>query len=328
MDVFTKDNLKALLSERETPRISMYLPTHRSMPDAIQNPIRLRKFLTEAERQLGVNSRKPTHAANMLQGVHSLLDDYSFWQHPSDGLAIFIAPNMFERYRLPIPFDELLVVAERFHVKPLLPYLSGDGRYYILAVSQKDVRFYRGTRQSIRQLPLEDVPKNLAEIMATDSSGRAPQFHSRTPGASADRSATYHGHGVGTEDQKDLILRYFRLIDHGVHELLHNETAPLVIVGVEYLHPLYREVNSYKYFLDKGVHGNPDGWSEEELRQHAWTLVQPHLEARRDGSAAALWGRPGSEVVVDEPCGNCPGRPCRARRHADHREWADTVGNV
>ncbi len=328
MDVFTKDNLKALLSERETPRISMYLPTHRSMPDAIQNPIRLRKFLTEAERQLGVNTRKPTHTTNLLQGVHSLLDDYSFWQHPSDGLAIFIAPNLFERYRLPIPFDELLVVAERFHVKPLLPYLSGDGRYYILAVSQKDVRFYRGTRQSIRQLPLENVPKNLAEIMATDSSGRAPQFHSRTPGASADRSATYHGHGVGAEDQKDLILRYFRLIDHGMHELLHNETAPLVIVGVEYLHPLYREVNSYKYFLDKGVHGNPDGWSEEELRRQTWTLVQPHLERAGTEALRRFGDARGLKLSSTSVAGNSPCRPCRARRHADHREWANSVGNV
>jgi hypothetical protein len=299
MDVFTKDNLKALLGESGTPCISLYLPMLHSMPDAMQNPIRFRNLLNEAERQLNVNGRKAAHSAGILNGARELLNDDDFWRHPSAGLAVFIAPDRFERFRLPLVFDEVLVVADRFHVKPILPFLSGDGRYYILALSQKDVRLFRGTRQSIRELPLERIPRNVAEIMATDSSERTLQPHTRTAGPAGEGSALFHGHAVAASEPKDVILRYFRRIDHGLCELLHSETAPLVLAGVDYLHPLYREVNSYKPLLEKGVSGNPGSWSEEELHQQAWKVVQPHFEQAR-ADALQRYGDAGSLKLAAE----------------------------
>jgi hypothetical protein len=42
-----------------------------------------------------------------------------------------------------------VVVTDRFHIKPLLPLLSGDGRFYVLALSQSEVRLLQGTRYSV-----------------------------------------------------------------------------------------------------------------------------------------------------------------------------------
>jgi len=47
-----------------------------------------------------------------------------------------------------------VVVSDRFHLKPLLPLLTGDGRFYILALSQNQVRLLQGTRYSVRGLYL------------------------------------------------------------------------------------------------------------------------------------------------------------------------------
>jgi hypothetical protein len=58
---------------------------------------------------------------------------------------MFSAPDVFRHYRLPFPFQEFVVVTERFHVKPLLPLLSGDGQFYLLALSQNGVRVLQGT---------------------------------------------------------------------------------------------------------------------------------------------------------------------------------------
>jgi hypothetical protein len=46
----------------------------------------------------------------------------------------------------------LVIVSERFHVKPLLPLLSGDGRFYVLALSQNEIRLLQGTRYSVEQV--------------------------------------------------------------------------------------------------------------------------------------------------------------------------------
>ncbi|RPJ11944.1 MAG: hypothetical protein EHM37_10145 [Deltaproteobacteria bacterium] len=42
-------------------------------------------------------------------------------------------------------FKELAVVSHRFHVKPLLPVLTSDGTFYILALSQNQLRLLEGT---------------------------------------------------------------------------------------------------------------------------------------------------------------------------------------
>ena len=40
---------------------------------------------------------------------------------------------------------------------------------------------------------------------------------------------------MGVDERKDELLRYFQHIDRGLHALLREETAPLVLAGVEYL---------------------------------------------------------------------------------------------
>jgi hypothetical protein len=282
MDSFTTANLKALLSERETPCISIYLPTHRAMPDTTQDPIRYRNLINEAERQLLKTGRKPAQVETLLGRARALLDEINFWTYQSDGLAVFLSPRSFEHFRLPLSFKELLVVADHFHVKPILPLLTSDGYFYILALSQKRVRFYRATRSGLREIEIPGVPQTMEAAMAGDTGERMMQIHTFPSGAAGGQSARmFHGHGADSETQKDMVQRYFRRIDRGLHELLQNATAPLILAGVEYLHPLYRTVNSYKYMADVGVFGNPDNWSGAELHRQAWTAIQPHFERTR-----------------------------------------------
>jgi hypothetical protein len=85
----------------------------------------------------------------------------------------------------------------------------------------------------------------------------------------------YHGHGVGIDDAKERIVEYFQQVDHGLHEVLRNEQAPLVLAGVEYLLPLYKEAATYAHVVGAGVTGNPDGRRAEELHERAWALVEP-----------------------------------------------------
>jgi hypothetical protein len=92
----------------------------------------------------------------------------------------------------------------------------------------------------------------------------------------------FHGHGVGKDDSKDRITEYFRLIDDGIHEVLRGEKVPLVFAGVDYLFPMYKEVNSYPGLLDEAVEGNPEGLSEHDLHDKAWEIVRPHFEQEQE----------------------------------------------
>ena len=259
------------------------MPTHRAGRETRQNPIRLKNLLREAETQLLGEGLRSSEAEALLAPMESLLRDAHFWRHQSDGLATFSSVELFRRYRLPLAFDELVVVSRRFHVKPLLPLLTGDGRFYVLALSQNEVRFLESTRYSVREVELKGVPQGLAEALRYDDKEQQLQFHTPTPVGRGEQAAVFHGQGVGADDAKTDILRYFRQIDRGLSALLKDERAPLVLAGVHYLLPIYKEANKYAHLVDEGVLGNPEGVSAEELHDHAWAIVEPHfLKAREE----------------------------------------------
>src|SRR5262245_27546155 len=144
MDLFTRDDLKALLAERSSPRVSLFLPTRRGGSEA--DPIRWRKGLAEAKGHLVKAGCLTAEIREVLGPGWRLLEDGAFWKSQGDGLAAFLAPNFLRLYRLPMSPREMVVVGNRFYITPLLPLLSGDGRFFVLALSQNAVRLLQGTR--------------------------------------------------------------------------------------------------------------------------------------------------------------------------------------
>jgi hypothetical protein len=259
------------------------MPTQQAGAEIQENPIRLKNLLREAEKRLLKSGLRASTITEFLRPVQELLKERPFWQHQSGGLAIFLSEGFFIYYRLPLNFEDLAVVNKRFYVKPLLPLFSGDGRFYILALSQNAVRLLNGTHYSVSEVNLENIPKNLAEALKYDDPERQLQFHTGTAEGRAGRAAMFHGHGVGVDDNKDKILQYFRQIDKGLKELFRDEQALLVLAGVDSLFPIYKEANTYSHLLDEGIAGNPERLSAEELHNRTWEIVQPHFqEAQKD----------------------------------------------
>ncbi len=279
MNLPTEQELRTLIERREGPCVSIFIPTRRSGPEAQQNPIRLRNMLRQAEERLVVGGRRAPEARKLLQPAQDLLENRDFWRHQGDGLALFISPELFDFYRSPSPFEEMLVVADRFHVKPLLPVLSSNGRFYVLALSQNEVRLIEGTRYSVNELQLTQVPASLAEALQYTEREKQLQFHTRTSTGQAGRAAMFHGQGAGSDEEaKTRILEYFQQVDKGLQEVFQEQRVPLVLAGVDYLLPIYREATGYRYLLSEAIEGNPDELSAAELHDRAWGIVWPFFE--------------------------------------------------
>ena len=288
MDSLTRDGLRALMRETAGPCVSLYMPTHRMGPEVQQDRILLRNLLGRSEKNLTVQGLGTSEVKALLEPAESLLQDGLFWRHQSDGLAIFLSSEESRHYRLPLNFEDVVVVTDHFHIKPLLPLFSGDGRFYILALSQNEIRLLQGTRHNVSAIELEGTPTSLGEALRDDDPEKRLQFHTstRTPGSKGDRPAVFHGHGVGVDNSKTNILRYFYHVDRGVRDLLLDEQAPIVLAGVDYLLPIYQEANTYPYLADKGIEGNPEELSAEELHRRAWAIVQPNfLKAQQEAAA-------------------------------------------
>lgn len=283
MNLPTKKDLKMLMEKHEDLCISIYMPAERAGRETRKNPIMFKNLVAQAEKQLKTSGLSSQEIDRQLKPAQDLLQDSFFWQHQSDGLALFLSPERHSLYRVPYKFKKLTVVNQRFHIKPLLPLFSGDGRFYILALSQNQVRLLQGTHYSVSEVNLEGVPPNLSEALQYDNLEKHQQFHTETPHLTGKRSAMFHGHGGKPDEVKENILRYFQILDKALHEFLKEEIAPLVLAGVEYLLPLFKEANTYPYLAEKGVRGNPEELDDKALHEKAWTVVQPLFqEAQRE----------------------------------------------
>ena len=160
-----------------------YLPIYRAGTEVQQNSTRLKNLIRQAESSIVESGLSDKEAGEFLQPIQELVDsDESFWQESNnDGLAVFLTSGVFRYYRLPLIFDELVVVTDRFHLKPLLPLLRGDGKYYILALSQQDVRLIECTRNNVREIELEDIPKSVDDALQYDETAKDGQRRMSTP---------------------------------------------------------------------------------------------------------------------------------------------------
>lgn len=285
MNRLSSEELKELLEQRSEHSLSIYIPTHRYGKEVRQDPIRFRNLLREAETRLEDAELNRAQIADLLKPAEALLKSDDFWQYSSDGLAVFVSHSFFEFFRLPVPFKELLVVTDRFHSKPLLQLFSSDGRFYVLAVSQNEIRLLYGTRYGVSEVEERGLPEDLADALKYDDPERQLQFHTRAARGDGRRAAVFHGHGVGVDDSKDRLLRYFREIDSALTETLKGERAPLILAAVDYFYPIYREVNSYPNLIEVVIPGNPELLSAEELHARAWELLQPHFRQEQERAA-------------------------------------------
>ena len=286
MNVLSRETLKTLALEHGGPHLSLFMPTARRGPALTQGPIRLQNLIREAEVQLVQWGLRAPEARQFVARLDPFLADHSFWQHQADGLALFLSATQLAYYRVPLALTERVMVTDHFYLRPLLPLLEGDGRFYILALSQNQVRLLEGDQDQAGEIELRDMPLSLAEALRYDDLHKERQMHTVPGGGGGRGAAIYHGQSIRSDAIKDELVRFFRDVDAGLQPRLKRAQAPLVLAGVAYLFPLYRQANTYPALLDGGIEGNVEELSPAELRARAWPLVEPLFHQDRQAQLA------------------------------------------
>ncbi len=286
------DELLDILTD-DKPCITLLIPTHQA-GHVPEDKIRLKNALSEAREKLSsedalLNPRlSPQEIDAMLQPAYDLLESNQFLLHLSHGLAIFIQPGFFQYFIVPIDFDPLVYVSNHFYLRHLLPLIKVDDRFFLLALSRDEVRFFEGHRHSITPVKIEDlVPAGMEEVFAIEVREKSLQWHPEAPkGTRRPESAGYHGHGLDKDRTEEDLEIYLRAVDDGLMKMLYDEKAPLIIAAVEEIPPVYRRISNYKYIVEPYVKGNPELDDPVLLHEKAWEQMRPlsdrQLEAGKE----------------------------------------------
>ena len=287
MDVIRRTDLERLALQGMGPSVSLFLPTHRAGPEVQQAPIRLKNLLREATEALQADGVRAPMIHSVLAPLRRLVNDGLFWQYQSDGLALYSRLGWWRVLRVPLDLPELAVVADRFHIGPLLPLLTGDGHFFVLALSQNQIRLLEGTRDRLEEVHLPGVPLGVRDALQGEEVQKQLQLYVADRGGVGARGI-FSGHGSAGDIQNDQVLRYFRKVNRALREVLAGERAPMVLAAVEHLAPPWRQVNTYPHLVDQVLAGSPEELGLHELHGRAWAVVEP-LFLQAQGEAAGKY---------------------------------------
>lgn len=286
------DEIRAIAADAGFPRVSLFLPTHRTGPGLRQDPIRLKTMLRDAARALVGQGLGVAEADDLLAEAraHTAGETDPFWQRRDRGLAVFVSPDGTRFLDAPLPFAERVHVGRRFVVKPLLPALMRDGRFYVLAASQEGAVLYRGNRYG-----LETVDDPRLGIGAETFFGRT-QFPNDLGFHGARGSGGVQVHSLGespADEQQAQVRRYAEALAVAVDASLANAAAPLVLAADDRLLGMLRKALKYGAVVEDAIREHPESLSPEALHARAYDRVRDRLDADRRVAIARFEARRG-----------------------------------
>jgi len=279
MKEVTKKVIGKLIEEcKDDLCISVYMPTRAAASSEVKKmPIQLKTLLNNIKKKLSENHNLDSREIDkLLKPATNLIGDRVFWQNQKQGLAIFLNTKEFKYFRIPSEMPEMATVSQYFNIIPLIPEVMFNNIYYVLALSRNHNRLFRCTSGSVEKIDIEGVPESIQEILQYDESEKTLQYHS-----GGGESAIFHGQGVVDDEKREELLQYFRMIDQGLNKYLYPKTKkekrPLIVMCVKELFPLFKDINSYPYLLDKNIEGNPDDASPDSIKNSSWDIASDYF---------------------------------------------------
>ena len=275
MNILDKKAYEDLLNVEGDICISMYLPTFKMGPDIKQNAIRFKQRVREAEDKLYAMELTKKEVEKILKPASNLVDESKFWQNQSESLAVFINDGEIDCYNLPFEVEEKTVLSNKLYTKPLISLFNGDEEYFILAISQNKNKFFKASKQLIREIELKGSPKSVEDVRVDEDPGNKLPIRISSPvsNSSLSYNKTSQGQATDNDFDKNQIDKYFRDIDESLSKYKKNN-SPLILAGVEYLITMFKEVSKYPNILEECIKGNPEILDTKILHEKSWELME------------------------------------------------------
>jgi hypothetical protein len=98
------------------------------------------------------------------------------------------------------------------------------------------------------------------------------------------QAAVFHGQGGEKDTAKTDLEQFFRVAGRALEPLLSNESAPLLLAGVDYLLPIFRETCCYPQIMERHLTGNCNLMTNKQLHEQSLEIMRPYFDrSRRDG---------------------------------------------
>lgn len=300
--ILNKEAFQELANFHSSRCITIYLQTHVSgveVNEKVDN-ISFKTRLQQIASRLRDMNTTQTLIDRLLDPGYKLLKNDNFWRRQRAGLAVFIAEGKFSYYRMPYAPKEDVMINTSFYLAPLIPVMTQKDYFFLLVVSKKQARFYKADAFGMVNIPIPEMPNGIEDVVHLEEKDDQNLF--RTGSSGAGGGANYHGVGGGKPDDKENIAMYLDEVDETLwKEVLSTQKAPLLLSGVEYLLPIYREVAQYNHIWPEALTGSHEYDDLNSLYQQARKIMEPYFRERYQKAIADYGNHSATQLTSSIP---------------------------
>ena len=261
-----------IIFNEQMPCISLYQPTHRYAPENKQDIIVFKNLLRDIEHSLDQKNQK-SMIDSIMKPFYQIKDDKNFWNKTSDGLAILANETKCIVYKLPISIKEIAIVADSFHIKPLIRFFQSMEKYQLLGLSRNEFTLYQGNRYGYQEIELQHgVPRTMNEVLGEELTNGQ-----KSHGAGdANGVGVYYGTGEKKAEIDKDTERFFRYVDQFVFENYSKiSKLPLILVSLKEYHSQFKKLSRNRYLLEEGINSSYESIETKQLNEKALKIIEP-----------------------------------------------------
>ena len=259
------ERLSDLFTQRTGPCVSIYMPTGRRSPERQRDTARFRQLVDQVGSVLTAEF-PVSQAEELMAPLLELAGNERFWEHTLDGVAVLRASDFYNVYNLQRTVPERAIVADSFHIKPLLRIAQSADRFHVLAIARDHARLFQGDRYVLDEVQLDPgFPNTLVKALGEPDND--PQEYADT------------SNEIDQQTQ-----RFFRVVDRAVSDHYSKLAGiPLILASLHQNQSAFRTVSRNAQLVDEGIAINPDALTPDDLRERAWNIAEPRYLARLAG---------------------------------------------
>jgi len=298
--MLTRENLKRLAGV-SGPCLTIFEPLRDNYSQVTKPETRIVAALQEAGRLLESKGFDPVERDEMLRPLTKVAQTTD-WNGRKGSFVMFRAPEFTLTSFWPDMLLPRVHFAEEFLVLPLLPALLRDREFWLLALSIKTVRLFRGAVGGLVEVPLpKGVAASLSEDEEFDQPGHSLRGRSTAGPSVGGMKGVQFGTSSAHELQGDYLHDFFKTIDRGVHAILAHDPHPLILAGVTRELAIYRSVNTYSPLLTGAVYGNTETLAADVLYAKAAALMSAYSARATDATQVEMEEAGNRGLLVTDP---------------------------
>ncbi len=288
----------AMIFEEEGPFVSLYQSTHRDSKGNKQDVTLFKNLIRDVEASLKQKYSKKD-ISSIMEMFQQIEEDKNIWNYSLEGMAVLANLNKCIIYRLDETVENLAIVADSLHIKPLLKIFQSVEKYQLLGLSGTEFNLYEGNKYGIKKIKImQGVPTTLEEVLGNQHTEPSTN-HSKFAGTGA--GAVPFGYGTKDNELEKDLEKFFRYVDKYVLEN-HSKTSklPLVLVSLKEHHSEFMKITNNPYLMKEGIKGAYNAFTMDELKVKVWELVEPIYSAKNKSLAEKYSNAKANDLGSDD----------------------------